>query len=100
MDGGMGSPTNAKLAGGYDVVVIADPLARMMGKQSPMLREKALLEKQGSHVVSFAFDDAIADLIGMNLMDASQRHAVAQLGREQGRKAAGAGVLRELYSAI
>ncbi len=88
MDGGMGSPTNAAFAGGYDLVVIADPLARMMGKQSPMLKEKAALLQQGSQVVAFGFDDAIADLIGMNLMDANKRGRVAELGRAQGQAAA------------
>jgi NTE family protein len=88
MDGGMGSPTNADLGSGYDLVVILDPLARMMGKGSPMLREKAKLEKQGSRVLSFAFDDAIAGLIGINLMDAGRRGRVAELGRAQGCSAA------------
>jgi hypothetical protein len=84
----MGSPTNADLGSGYDLVVILDPLARMMGKGSPMLREKAKLEKQGSRVLSFAFDDAIAGLIGINLMDAGRRGRVAELGRAQGCSAA------------
>lgn len=87
MDGGMGSPTNAAFGSGYDLVIIADPLARMMGKQSPMLKEKAALMQQGSHVAAFGFDDAIVDLIGMNLMDASKRGQVAKLGRAQGQAA-------------
>ncbi len=87
MDGGMGSPTNATLASGYDLVVIADPLARMMGRQSPMLAEKARLVEQGAGVVAFAFDDAMHDLIGMNLMDASKRAQVAEVGRAQGQRA-------------
>ena len=88
MDGGMGSPTNAAFASGYDLVVIADPLARLMGRQSPMLREKAALQKQGSKVMAFAFDDDTAALTGLNLMDASKRGPLAELGRAQGRAAA------------
>jgi NTE family protein len=87
MDGGMGSPTNAALASGYDLVIIADPLARMMGRRSPMLSEKAALQSQGSRVADFAFDDATADLVGINLMDAGNRERVAELGRAQGRAA-------------
>ncbi len=92
MDGGMGSPTNAAFGGGYDLVIIADPLARIMGKQSPMLKEKATLLQEGSQVVAFGFDDAIVDRIGMNLMDTSRRGEVAELGRAQGRNAAEATV--------
>jgi NTE family protein len=88
MDGGMGSPTNAAFGSGYDLVIIADPLARIMGRQSPMLKEKADLLNQGSQVVTFGFDDAIVDLIGMNLMDASKRGQVAELARDQGQRAA------------
>ncbi len=88
MDGGMGSPTNAAFGSGYDLVVIADPLARMMGKQSPLLKEKATLLQQGSQVVAFQFADSIVDLIGMNLMDASKRGRVAELARAQGQNAA------------
>lgn len=96
MDGGMGSPTNALLAERFDQVIIADPLARMMGRKSPMLAERAALGKQGTHVISFAFSDAIANLIGMNLMAVVHRQRVAELGREQGASALEARSLRHL----
>jgi NTE family protein len=87
MDGGMGSPTNAALGSGYDLVIIADPLARIMGRLSPRLKEVEMLRGQGSQIVTFAFDTATADVIGMNLMDVRKREQVARSGRSQGQSA-------------
>ena len=88
MDGGMGSPTNASLGAGSDVVVVADPLASIMGRQSPLLAERAKLLTEGSKVATFQFDAAIKQAIGINLMDAGKRGLTAELGRAQGRRAA------------
>ena len=96
MDGGMGSPTNASLGSGFDQVVIADPLARVLGSQGSLRAEQRALEAKGSHVLSFTFDDATQDLVGMNLMDASKRGRVAELGRDQGRAAARDSALQSL----
>jgi NTE family protein len=89
MDGGMGSPTNAEFAADYDLVIIADPLAMLLGPESILESERKTLETRGSDVVTFTFDQATDALVGMNLMDASKRREVAELGREQGRAAAG-----------
>ena len=85
MDGGMGSPTNAVLGQNFRTVVILDPIARVLGRQSLLEREAEQLTAQGSTVVPLAFDDRVHALVGRNLMDASRRQRIAELGREQGR---------------
>ncbi len=85
MDGGMGSPTNADLAQGCDLVVILDPLAHVLGRKSPMLAERDALVRLGSEVICFSFSDAARAVVGLHLMDASLRGPVAIKAREQGR---------------
>ncbi|MGI4829047.1 MAG: patatin-like phospholipase family protein [Janthinobacterium lividum] len=89
MDGGIGSSTNAALGAGFKTVVILDPIARLLGKRSPVHAEIQKLKAQGSTVTFLAFDDRIHALVGKNLMDSSRGQRIAELGREQGQKAAG-----------
>ena len=83
MDGGMGSPTNAALAAGFGTVIIMDPIARMLGRQSPLGAETKALEAGGARVLSFIFDDATEEVSAKNFMDASRSGLVAEAGRGQ-----------------
>ena len=84
MDGGIGSPTNAALAGGCAHVVVLDPLGRMMGAAAPLEAETRALRAAGSRTLAIVPDQAVADAIGMHVLDASRRAETAGAGRQQG----------------
>ncbi len=84
MDGGMGSPTNADVAGGCSRVVVLDPIGRMMGGTAPLEKERRELEAAGSHTLAFLPDQAVSDAIGTHLLDPARRAEVARLGHTQG----------------
>lgn len=88
MDGGIGSSTNATLGEGFEIVLILDPMARLLGRWSPAYAEMRKLEAQGSRVTSLAFDDRIHAIVGKNLMDSSRGQLIAELSREQGQRTA------------
>jgi NTE family protein len=88
MDGGIGSPTNAELGEGFARVVILDPMARLLGSQSPLRKEQRALEEQGSRVHTIVFDDPVHAVVGRNLMDASRCKLAAELGRVHGQRLA------------
>jgi NTE family protein len=95
MDGGIGSPTNARLAEGYDRVLVVSVTARRTGAlatadlaEIARRRFEAELDAvraSGSAVDVIVPDDASLEAFGINLMDASRREAAAHAGVRQGR---------------
>jgi NTE family protein len=93
IDGGFRSATNADLASGYDRVLIVSVLsaARAAGPVDPRLSpgrqledEVAALTARGSVVAVLAVDDAGAQAMGGNLMDATASRAAVDEGIRQG----------------
>lgn len=86
MDGGMRSGTNADMAKGHGKVVIiavAPPMMRPM-MQPVFDREMEVIREHGGEAVLIVPDDASGDAFGMNLMDNSNREAIARAGYAQG----------------
>lgn len=86
MDGGMRSGTNADMARGHGKVVIvavAPPMMRPM-MQPAFDREMAVIREHGGEAVLIVPDDASGEAFGMNLMDSSNREAIARAGFAQG----------------
>lgn len=91
MDGGMHSPTNAKLAKGYKTVLIVDVTApahltaanRRFARG--IEREEQFLRNSGSKVILITPDAASHKAFGRNLMDSSHRAAAAEAGYAEGR---------------
>jgi NTE family protein len=88
MDGGIGSPTNATIAAGYDLVLILNPLSRIMGSTAVFNAEKTQLESGGSRVEVLEPDDNASAAIGFNMMDYTRCAAAAKAGRLQGTQVA------------
>ncbi|ADP79310.1 patatin-like phospholipase family protein [Pseudofrankia inefficax] len=91
IDGGSGSPTNATLAAGHDVVLVV--AAMTMPARGPFLGiddEVHELESTGSRVMVISTDDAAQAAFGVNPLDPSVRPASARAGRRQGRYLASA----------
>lgn len=90
MDGGVYSNENADLAAGFDVALIVAPTVPV----SPPITldmEVAELKRNGTVVAVIPQDaatDAAIAAVGGNLLDPSIRAAVAQTGREHGRRLA------------
>jgi NTE family protein len=85
IDGGSGSPTNAALAAGYDVVLVVAPMT--MPAHGPFFGiedEVRELEKAGSRVLLVVADDAATAAFGPNPLDPAVRPASARSGRRQG----------------
>ena len=89
MDGGIGSPTNADLAGGHERVVIVAP----SGAQAAFLGlddEIAGLRSGGSLVELIVPDADSMEAFGTNVLDPATRAPSARAGLAQGTAAAGA----------
>ena len=86
IDGGMRSGTNADLAAGYDVVLVIAVASRAMPEafRRRFDAEIQTLRDGGSRVEVVNPSDGPAAATGVNLMDASFRHAAAVAGRQQG----------------
>ena len=96
IDGGIGSPTNADIAAGYDLVVIVNPLGRLMANLAATFSAEIVrLQAGGSHVEALLPDDAASAAIGFNFMDPARCAVAAQAGRAQG--ATAAKTLRSLF---
>ena len=86
MDGGMRSGTNANLAKAYGKVVI---VAVMPPAFAPMMlprleAEAAVIRAHGGEALLLVPDAACGEAFGMNLMDSSNREAIARAGFAQG----------------
>ncbi len=91
MDGGIGSSTNASLAGGYERVLVLDPLGRMFQSgASPLDKERAELEARGSRTMAHVPDERVAQAVGRNFFDLSRRRQVAEATRLQAEATAAA----------
>jgi NTE family protein len=82
-DGGMVSSANARLAEGFDEILVIAPLPRGHGGMPSVGREVASL---GAHpsVHLIVPDQASRTAIGRDIYDASRRAAAADAGRAQG----------------
>ncbi len=86
MDGGMRSGTNADMAKDHGKVVI---VAVMPPAFAPMMmpgleREMAVIRDHGGDAALLVPDAACGEAFGMNLMDSSNREAIARAGYAQG----------------
>jgi len=86
MDGGMRSGTNADLARGHGKVVI---VAVMPPAFAPMMlprleAEAAVIRAHGGEALLLVPDAACGEAFGPNLMDSSNREAIARAGFAQG----------------
>lgn len=87
IDGGMVSTTNARLADGYERVVILAPMAGGYGL-IPGAEEDAKAMSANANVFLVTPDEQSATAIGPNLYDPARRSAIATAGRAQGRSIA------------
>lgn len=86
MDGGMRSGTNADMARDHGKVVI---IAVMPPAFAPMMmpgleREMQVIRDHGGEAALLVPDAACGDAFGLNLMDSSNREAIARAGFAQG----------------
>ncbi|MDO9222484.1 MAG: hypothetical protein Q7U20_02100, partial [Caulobacter sp.] len=86
MDGGMRSGTNADLAKDHGKVVI---VAVMPPAFAPMMlprleAETAVIRAHGGEALLLVPDAACGEAFGSNLMDSSNREAIARAGFAQG----------------
>lgn len=86
IDGGMRSGTNADMAKGHDkVLIIAVALPAMLPMMQPGIdREMAIIREHGGEALLITPDAATGEAAGMNLMDSSNRDAIARAGYAQG----------------
>jgi NTE family protein len=89
MDGGMVSATNARLAEGYERVVILAPMPTGYGS-IPGAAEDAAAMSANANVFLVTPDSQSIAAIGPNPYDPTRRSAVATSGRAQGRRIAAA----------
>jgi NTE family protein len=87
IDGGMVSSANARLAEGFDDILIIAPLPRSHGGV-PSVPQDAESLRGRSTVHLIVPDDAGRAAIGPNIYDAERRGAAAAAGQVQGRHAA------------
>jgi NTE family protein len=86
MDGGMRSGTNADMARGHGKVVIvavAPPMMRPL-MMPGLEREMEVIREHGGEALLIIPDDACGAAFGLNLMDSSNREAIARAGFAQG----------------
>ena len=94
IDGGLRSATNADLAAGYDLVVVAAVLPG--GATSPVLdAEIEGLKAGGATVVAITPDEGASAAFGPSVMDAARKPGVARAGVAQGLSQAA--ILKELW---
>ena len=83
IDGGMVSSTNARLAEGFDEILVIAPLPRSHGGVPSAHDDVAALSARA--LVNLIVPDTAGRMaIGPNIYDASRRAAAAQAGRRQG----------------
>jgi NTE family protein len=85
IDGGSGSPTNATLAAGHDLVLVIAPMT--LPARGPFYGiddEAHDLETSGARVMIVTADDAATAAFGPNPLDPAARPASARAGRRQG----------------
>jgi NTE family protein len=87
IDGGMVSPANARLAEGFDEVLVIAPMTRGPGGLPSAEQDAKALSSRAS-VQLIAPDEASKTAIGPNIYDASRRAEAATAGRAQGAAAA------------
>jgi NTE family protein len=93
IDGGMVSTANARLADGYDRVVVIAPMPWAFGEIPGAVEDVAAMSG-GAAVLLTAPDERSTAAIGPNPFDPERSASAASAGREQGIEAAGAvGVL-------
>jgi NTE family protein len=80
MDGGVGTATNARLAGGNDLVVVVAPVRPDTPPEHRYFAEVASLRASGSTVIEITLDDAAADIFGSDLVDVSRAQAAGVAG--------------------
>jgi NTE family protein len=86
IDGGMRSGTNADMARGHGKVVIvavAPPMMRPL-MMPGLEREMEVIREHGGEALLIIPDDACGAAFGLNLMDSSNREAIARAGFAQG----------------
>jgi len=88
IDGGSVSPVNARLAEGYDVVLVVAPAPEGMPGLPGVDQDAAHLRATGSRVIVMVPDRPSKQAIGDNPFDPAKRAAVAEAGRKQGQLAA------------
>jgi NTE family protein len=88
IDGGSVSPVNARLAEGYDVVLVVAPAPEGMPGLPGVDQDVAHLRATGSRVIVLVPDRPSKQAIGDNPFDPAKRAAVAEAGRKQGQLAA------------
>jgi NTE family protein len=93
VDGGMRSPANADLAGGYERVVVLAPIPRGTG---PMTSVDAQVTAMLARVAVVSPDEESRAAIGRNVLDPAARAPSAQAGRTQA--AAVADRVREVWT--
>lgn len=86
-DGGMVSTTNARLAEGYERIVILSPMPKGYGS-IPGAEEDAADMRANAEVYLIIPDERSVAAIGPNPYDPARRGATAIAGREQGRNIA------------
>jgi len=89
IDGGMVSATNARLAEGYERVMILAPIATGYGS-IPGAAEDATAMSANANVSLVVPDEQSVAAIGPNIYDPTRRIAAASAGRAQGRSTAAA----------
>lgn len=82
VDGGMVSTTNARLAAGYDKIVILAPMPDGYGQIPGAAADAEVLAEQ-AEVCLIAPDEQSVEAIGPNPYDPRRREAAAQAGRAQ-----------------
>jgi NTE family protein len=87
IDGGMVSATNARLADGYERVVILAPLPTGYGLIPGAAEDAATMSANATVLLITPDSQSVAE-IGPNIYDPTRRSAVAIAGREQGRSIA------------
>jgi len=83
LDGGMVSTTNARLAEGYERVVVLAPMPVALGAIPGAAQDLAVLSEH-AHTLLIAPDDACVAAIGPNPYDPDRRGPAAAAGRAQG----------------
>jgi NTE family protein len=82
VDGGMVSAANARLADGYDRVLVIAPLPDGYGELPGAADDVAVMNER-AQVLLVAPDEASVAAVGPNIYDPSRRGAAAAAGREQ-----------------
>jgi NTE family protein len=83
MDGGLRSPSNADLAVGYTRVIVVAPMGSSMPMSASLLKEKAVLARDGATVLVAEADAAARAAFGPDVLDPSRRTAAAEAGLRQ-----------------